>query len=92
MNMIFSNCFTESYAFGTRGSGECLQGNLIMEQNLCKAACTALNIPQTDKIHSGNKCYMNDQGKCLQDGVHSATAMMICNIDENNCGKYITKI
>ena len=90
---------SESYAFGGPGSEECLQGDFILDQNSCKDACEALNLPQAD-IAGENKCYMNSDGHCKQDGLHnlswgyidSSKAMMICIINENTSRKYTKNI
>ena len=86
---------SESYAFGAGGTGECLQGDFILDRSACIDACTALNIPQSNNIAGDNKCYMDSQRQCSQDGMHgmsysyydSTKAMMICKVNENTSCK-----
>ena len=76
--------------YGLGGSGNCSKGEIIMDKETCRDACTKLNLPEIE-ILGESKCYKDSTGNCLQNDQPTEGASLICRITEIDFGKYIQK-
>ena len=75
---------------GTKGSKICSEGEIIMQESLCREACGVFNLP-VGKIFGGSACYKDTNNYCHQNGKNNTGASMICKMYEEK-GKTLANI